>query len=77
MFLLGLFLAIRSKVVVVVEVLNWKDKQKQNTTHEDHPKQGGRAQTSPRHQAKMRSPLALEGVIFLEYCIGLTIAKYL
>lgn len=46
-------------------------------TYIDHPKQGGSAQTSPKHQAKMRRPLARLRVIFLEYCMGLTMAKYL
>lgn len=46
-------------------------------TYVDHPNKGGRAQTSPKHQAKMRSPLARLRVIFREYCIGRTIAKYL
>jgi hypothetical protein len=54
-----------------------KREMKGSDTYADHPNKGGRAQTSPKHQAKMRRPLARLRVILREYCIGRTMAKYL
>ena len=56
---------------------NRKEEYKGSDTYADHPNKGGRAQTSPKHQAKMRRPLARLRVILREYCIGRTMAKYL
>ena len=67
---------VSSFIIRKMLLLLWRKKMEENT-YADHPNKGGRAQTSPKHQAKMRRPLARLRVILREYCIGRTMAKYL